>query len=382
MEDLDQIDKGKDEYACLKSKAAESRDEGAKMDPCLEAIVEKMMDKCILDGYEQAIGMAIECRRLDKLEEAINLREYGCEHLKMFKYRGSQVSNQDVEATYAERSDLLILKTIKQSTEMRNSVFHSATIYSNAIMHAGTTMDTFLWENLDWLSRATNWAKFSATAGLVVIHRGHLRQCRSLMAPYLPQTEAGGGGNSYSEGGGLYALGLIHANHSEEFILEPLTGAGYSTWRNLYIDLAALGTADESIFDDVKTVLYTDSAVAGEAAGASEMLAYAHEMQHEKITRGLALVIALAVYGREEEADTLIEQMTRILFYVIVACMHWHTVEQLLASSPCCLSLTTPHVRYGAALAVGISCAGALIAMTMVMVQINEASDSRVGAFR
>ena len=121
---------------------------------------------------------------------------------------------------FASRSDLLILKTIKQSVEMRNSVCHSATIYANAIMHAGTTVDTFLRENLvshtfvlfilhvsplvytcfyhgfmcifiihaqpfmafissqDWLSRATNWAKFSATAGLGVIHRGHLQQGR------------------------------------------------------------------------------------------------------------------------------------------------------------------------------------------------------------
>lgn len=31
---------------------------------------------------------------------------------------------------------------------MRNSVCHSATIYANAIMHAGTTVDTFLRENL------------------------------------------------------------------------------------------------------------------------------------------------------------------------------------------------------------------------------------------
>jgi hypothetical protein len=46
------------------------------------------------------------------------------------------------------RSDLLILKTIKQSVEMRNSVCHSATIYANALMHAGTTADTFLRENL------------------------------------------------------------------------------------------------------------------------------------------------------------------------------------------------------------------------------------------
>ncbi|CAL5356082.1 unnamed protein product [Camellia sinensis] len=47
-----------------------------------------------------------------------------------------------------EESDLLILKTIKQSVEPRNSVCHSATIYANAIMHARTTVDTFLHENL------------------------------------------------------------------------------------------------------------------------------------------------------------------------------------------------------------------------------------------
>lgn len=35
------------------------------------------------------------------------------------------------------------------------------------------------------------------------------------MAPYLPQSGAGGAGSPYSEGGALYALGLIHANHGE-----------------------------------------------------------------------------------------------------------------------------------------------------------------------
>lgn len=84
----------------------------------------------------------------------------------------------------------------------------------------GTELVNFflLWVRInlqDWLSRATNWAKFSATAGLGVIHRGHLQQGRSLMAPYLPQSGAGGGGSPYSEGGALYALGLIHANHGE-----------------------------------------------------------------------------------------------------------------------------------------------------------------------
>jgi 26S proteasome regulatory subunit N2 len=367
------------------------------------------------------------------------------------------------------RSDLLILKTIKQAVEMRNSVCHSATICANAIMHAGTTVDTFLRENLEWLSRATNWAKFSATAGLGVIHRGHLQQGRALMAPYLPQSGAVGGGSPYSEGGALYALGLIHANHGEgikQFLRESLRNTSAEVIQHgacLGLGLAALGTADEEIYEDIKNVLYTDSAVAGEAAGigmgllmvgtasekASEMLAYAHDTQHEKIIRGLSLGIALTVYGREEEADTLIEQMTRdqdpILRYggmYALALAYRGTannkaIHQLLhfavsdvsddvrrtavmalgfvlynepEQTPRIVSLLSesynPHVRYGAALAVGISCAGtglsdaisllepltsdvvdfvrqgALIAMAMVMIQTNESFDSRVGAFR
>ena len=73
-------------------------------------------------------------------------------------------------------SDLLLLKQIRAAVESRNSVCHSATVLCNALMHAGTTVDTFLRENLDWLSRATNWARFSATAGMGVIHHGQLAE--------------------------------------------------------------------------------------------------------------------------------------------------------------------------------------------------------------
>lgn len=45
------------------------------------------------------------------------------------------------------------------------SVCHSATVFANSLMHCGTTVDAFLRENLEWLKKATNWAKFSATAG-------------------------------------------------------------------------------------------------------------------------------------------------------------------------------------------------------------------------
>jgi 26S proteasome regulatory subunit N2 len=52
-------------------------------------------------------------------------------------------------------------------------------------------------------------AKLSATATLGVINRGHKKDSNSLMQSYLPKDISSG----YGEGGGLYVLGLIHANH-------------------------------------------------------------------------------------------------------------------------------------------------------------------------
>ena len=51
-----------------------------------------------------------------------------------------------------------------------NSISHNATVIANRLMHFGTTSDVFLHENLEWLKRASNWAKFSATASLGLIH--------------------------------------------------------------------------------------------------------------------------------------------------------------------------------------------------------------------
>ncbi|KAG1657731.1 hypothetical protein FOA52_011993 [Chlamydomonas sp. UWO 241] len=361
-------------------------------------------------------------------------------------------------------SDLQILKGIKTAVEGRNSVSHSATILANAYMHSGTTVDTFLRENLEWLSRATNWSKFSATAGLGVIHRGHLQQGRALMTPYLPRN--GVSGSPYSEGGALYALGLIYANHGHDvraFLLDSLRTTGNEVIQHgacLGLGLAALGTEDEEIAEEIKNVMYTDSAVAGEAAGigmglllagsgsdkAAEMLAYAHDTQHEKIIRGIAMGLSLVMYGREEGADTLVEQMTRDLdpiiryggMYVIGMAYRGTgnngAVQQLLhfavsdvsddvrRAAVLCLGFVlmgspeqcpkivsllaesfNSHVRYGAAMAVGMACAGsglkdavallepmlsdptdfvrqgALIAMALVMVQQPE---SRLASFR
>ena len=74
----------------------------------------------------------------------------------------------------------------------------------------GTTLDTFLRENLEWLGKATNWAKFTAVASIGVVHKGHVHESMKLLQPYLPQ--GGRSSSPYSESGALYALGLIHAN--------------------------------------------------------------------------------------------------------------------------------------------------------------------------
>lgn len=71
--------------------------------------------------------------------------------------------------------------------------------------------------------------------------------------------------------------------------------------------LAALGTADEEVFEDLKNVLYMDDAVAGEAAGigmgllccgsgsgskTQEMLAYAHDTQVGGVGRSAVCLVA------------------------------------------------------------------------------------------
>lgn len=40
-----------------------------------------------------------------------------------------------------------------------------------------------------------------------------------------------------------------------------------------------------------------------------EMLQYAHETQHEKIIRGLAVGLSLLMYGKQEEANGLIDTL-------------------------------------------------------------------------
>jgi 26S proteasome regulatory subunit N2 len=373
----------------------------------------------------------------------------------------------------SNRADMSILNKVRDSLEARNSIYHTAVTLSNAFMHAGTTHDKFFRENLEWLGKAVNWSKFTATAALGVIHRGNLTQGQKLLAPYLPKDTPSGVPNSgsvYSQGGSLYAFGLIYANHegwAVDLIRDHFKKATDEVVQHggaLGLGVAGMATGDDGIYEDLKHVLYADSAMNGEAVGLAmglimlgsgnikaleDMIQYAHETQHEKIVRGLAIGMALIMYGRQEGADELINGLlvdpdptlryggimtiamaycgtgsnkaVRKLLHVAVSDVNddvrrvavmslgfilfrkYNSVPrmvELLAES------YNPHVRYGAAMALGISCAGtgldeavdllepmlkdptdfvrqgALISLAMVLVQQNEAMNPKVGSVR
>eukprot|EP00560_Eucampia_antarctica_P007127 CAMPEP_0197823392 /NCGR_PEP_ID=MMETSP1437-20131217/721_1 /TAXON_ID=49252 ORGANISM="Eucampia antarctica, Strain CCMP1452" /NCGR_SAMPLE_ID=MMETSP1437 /ASSEMBLY_ACC=CAM_ASM_001096 /LENGTH=1035 /DNA_ID=CAMNT_0043422531 /DNA_START=141 /DNA_END=3248 /DNA_ORIENTATION=+ len=262
-------------------------------------------------------------------------------------------------------SDKLIMENLKKALEERgagrNSVLHNCAVATHAYLNAGTTNDSFLRDHLDWMKKASNWAKFSATASLGVVHAGHTTEAMSLLEPYLPsspnneegENQAVSATGGFAEGGSLYALGLVHGSHvgsswekrkeACDFLRQHLRASHanetISHGAALGVGLTAFGTNSLEVINELKELLYTDSAVAGESAGVAlgmvlvgsgagnlqnsinstdkeeiaelltELKNYARETHHEKLIRGIALGIALMNYGQEENADATIEEM-------------------------------------------------------------------------
>jgi 26S proteasome regulatory subunit N2 len=65
-----------DQYIQQRMALSDGKAEAKPIDPRLEAVVEKMFDRCFRDHeYKQAAGIAIESHRLEKMEEAIRLSD-------------------------------------------------------------------------------------------------------------------------------------------------------------------------------------------------------------------------------------------------------------------------------------------------------------------
>lgn len=212
--------------------------------------------------------MPEQVRSLESLNDAEKVHQKSIEKLASILSGEISIDLQLQFLIRSNHADLQILRATKES--VRVSICHTATVIANAFMHSGTTSDQFLRDNLEWLARATNWAKLTATASLGVIHRGHEQESLALMQSYLPKES---GPSGYSEGGGLYALGLIHANHGAniiDYLLQQLKDAQNENVRHggcLGLGLAAMGTHRQDVYEQLKFNLYQDDAVTGEAAG-------------------------------------------------------------------------------------------------------------------
>ena len=441
------ISKCIDDYISKRVQNAEAKSEEEKqpIDPKLEEIVNRMFERCLKDGeYNQTIGIALEARRSDMIEQAIRAGEYIDEKLNYtYSLAAKSISNKEFRtevlellvkilkerlsaSTYyfdlsrcyvslnnaAELASLLgnlqlespdsalvalqlafdlfdsenqqltsqvciqlkarefaesdpkrkvqiaklievitgkytyelymqflsknnktddqILTEIKESIPQTVSILQEACLWSNGIMNACTTDDSFVKKNLEWISKTSNWAKFSCCSILGMIHKGNKANAMIILQPYLNQTHANS--NPYSGGGAFYALGLIHANQNNPEVMNTFITNMTSLGKNdvichgicLGFGLVGMATGDEGIYTDLRTTIFEDSAVRGQAAALSvglimlgtgnqdvinDLFTYAHETQHEKIIREIALSLAFIMYGKEEAADQLFEKM-------------------------------------------------------------------------
>lgn len=388
----------------------------------------------------------------------------------------SGVPTCDLDITFLSEHrnvDISILNATKKALDGRNSLYHSAVTFANAFIHAGTTDDSFFRSNLEWLGKANHWSKFSATAAFGVIHKGNLSQGRAVLEPYLP----GSTSNAHTNGGSLFGLGLVFAGQHSQILdyLRDTIELNSNSVENkdndiilhgacLGIGVSAMGLADLDLYNELNVVLYSDSAISGQAAALAmglvmlgtgceealnDMFTYAQETQHETIIRSLAVGMALICFGKENKADVYIKKMldhkNSILRYgacftiglaycgtsnrsaikkllhvavsdssdsvrrVAVMCLGFvllreytkvPTIVELLAQSH------NPYVRYGSAMALGISCSGtglksaldvleplstdavdfvrqgATLAKAMILIQQNEKTHPKVKDFR
>ena len=352
---------------------------------------------------------------------------------------GDKIDNIEKILT-GEISREIILKTLKKnnhfdlksqeelmkSVEKGGSIENLGVILTNSFSNSHTGNDEFIKKNMAFVTKATNWARFLATASLGVINMGNTKNSRTIMRDYLP-----GGANSrsiYCIGGAYYGIGLIHAGTNDPEIMafynEAMSRQGNNKeaiQHGIYLGmgLVAMATHDQDLYERVRDGIYSDDAIIGEAAGYAaglimagsknpgaidDLLKYVHDTQHEKIIRAIAIALALIVYNAGEAADALIEQLSRekdpILRYGAMYCIgmaycgtgNTNMLQKLIKFSVSDVSddvrraalvnigfleIKSPdilfenlkvlellsesynaHVRFGATMAIGITCAG------------------------
>jgi 26S proteasome regulatory subunit N2 len=233
----------------------------------------------------------------------------------------------------------------------------------------------------------------------------------------------------YANGGGLYALGLIYANYRwESRVIEIVRTAIIGKYSPvvkhgacLALGLIAMGSHEQEYYHMLLQILTESEAAekspeAKEAAGYAigmvmlgcgpcdmihDLLTIARPNEHEKVVRGIGMALALMMYGREDESETIVQALLTsrtpllrqsaawVIALAYVGTASNAALQRLLhlgvsdvnpdvrraavtgigfvlsrspKEVPGMVDLLAksyhPHVRAGAALALGITCAG------------------------
>ncbi|MCQ2817937.1 MAG: HEAT repeat domain-containing protein [archaeon] len=228
-------------------------------------------------------------------------------------------------------TDNKIIDNLIKNAEKGGNVVHLGIILCNSLLNSHTGDDNFFKKNTQWISRATNWARFQATSCLGVVHMNNTKKGMDIVKPYLPGNPAMP--SIYSQGGAFFGLGLIYAGTNDldikKFLLEAIAKPSNNKEPihhgiSLALGLVAMGTHDMELYARLLDGIYTDDAIIGEASAYAiglimvgskneqaidDLLKYVHDTQHEKIIRASSLALALIVYGAEENANALIDQL-------------------------------------------------------------------------
>lgn len=314
---------------------------------------------------------------------------------------------------------------LKKGVEKCGSTPALGVVIAHSLMYARTRQDETLKQNIPWISKMTNWCRFAATASLGVIHMGNTEKGFDAIKPYLPGSSINP--SVYAQSGAYLALGLIYSNTNNPEIVEKLNEALSTSVQQeimlhgilFSLGLVTMGSGSELNYTKLRDWVYKDDAIIGEAAtyaiGLSmygtrnphvieDLFVYAHDTQHEKIIRAIAVSLGLIMYGAEEEADELINKMYQEkdpiirygAMYVIgmayagtgnsqafkklikvsvsdvnddvrraalinVGFIHFKTPQILIEKLKVMHLLSesyNQHVRYGTAMCLGIACAG------------------------
>ena len=127
--------------------------------------------KKVMESLEVKDGDAVQAQRLKQLKSILTGEIRDRLYLQFLKKNN--------------HCDMLLMTKIKEKINQKSSVLHGSTLWTNGIMNAYTTNDSFLRDNLSWAAQATNWNRFNATATLGMIHMGNKKEALAVLNPYF-----------------------------------------------------------------------------------------------------------------------------------------------------------------------------------------------------